>query len=53
MTEKAEAWTAVQIACPQCGELVEVADPTALILALHMQNDCMSNLMAHHDGGGE
>ena len=53
VTEQAKAWTAVQIACPQCGELVEVADPTALILALHMQNDCMSNLMAHHDGSSE
>lgn len=45
---------AVQIACPQCGNVVEVPDPTALILALHQQNECdVSGLLVHHDGGGE
>jgi hypothetical protein len=44
----------VQVACPQCGELVEVPDPTALVLALHQQNDCtVSTLLVHHDGSGE
>jgi hypothetical protein len=45
---------AVQVACPQCGELVEVKDPTALVLALHMQNACtVAELLVHHDGGTE
>jgi predicted RNA-binding Zn-ribbon protein involved in translation (DUF1610 family) len=45
---------AVTVACPQCGELVEVKDPTALILGLHMHNDCnVSGLLVHHDGDDE
>jgi hypothetical protein len=44
----------VQVACPQCGEMVEVPDPTALVLALHQQNVCIvSPLLVHHDGGTE
>jgi hypothetical protein len=26
--------------CPECGELIEVKDPAALIRALHMVNAC-------------
>jgi predicted RNA-binding Zn-ribbon protein involved in translation (DUF1610 family) len=45
---------AVTVACPQCGELVEVKDATALILGLHMHNDCnVSGLLVHHDGDDE
>lgn len=40
----------VHIACPQCGMMVEVPDPTALVLALHQQNDCdVSPLLIHHE----
>lgn len=28
------------ILCAECGELIEVRDPAALIHALHLQNDC-------------
>ena len=44
----------VQVACPQCGYLIEVPDPTALVLALHQQNECtVSGLLIHHHGDGE
>jgi hypothetical protein len=28
------------VLCEECGELIEVKDPTALIRYLHMQNAC-------------
>ena len=38
---------AVEIVCPECGELVSVKDPAALIRALHLANDCsVSGLLA-------
>jgi hypothetical protein len=49
-----EPVTEVTVACPQCGELVEVKDATTLFWPLHMQNDCnVSGLLVHQVGGGE
>jgi hypothetical protein len=30
----------VTVLCPECGEVVEVKDPAALIRALHLMNAC-------------
>lgn len=45
--------TPVTILCPECGEMVEVHDIHAVLLALHLQNECtLSSLFhAHRDDG--
>jgi hypothetical protein len=45
VTDQAEP---VTVLCPECGELTEVKDVRALILALHLSNDCtLSPLLVH------
>jgi hypothetical protein len=45
--EKAEATT---IMCPECGEIREVHDVQAVLLALHMTNECdVSTLITHRE----
>lgn len=48
MTEReAPAAQRVTILCVECGELIEVKDPAALIHALHLLNECsVSSLVA-------
>ena len=42
----------VTVLCPECQTLVEVKNIYAVLLALHMQNDCdVSNLLAHREAG--
>jgi Fe2+ or Zn2+ uptake regulation protein len=33
----------VVVMCSECGELIEVKDVAAMILALHLQNDCAAS----------
>lgn len=35
-----EPQPAITVLCAECGELVEVKDPAALIRALHLANAC-------------
>lgn len=30
----------VELICPECGNLIEVKDPTALVRSLHLVNVC-------------
>jgi hypothetical protein len=40
----------VTVLCTECGSIVTVKDVQALILALHLQNDCdISNLLVHRE----
>ena len=32
--------TAATVLCPECGELIEVKDVRAIIMTLHLQNNC-------------
>ena len=42
----------ITVLCPQCGEMVEVKDPQALIMALHLANDCeLASLFGHASRG--
>ena len=46
----ADAPEPLTVLCGECGTLVEVHDVAALILALHLQNDCdISNLLVHRE----
>lgn len=38
--EPQAAKTVTTIMCPECGQVIEVADPSALIRALHLVNAC-------------
>jgi hypothetical protein len=31
---------ALTVLCPECGEVIEVKDPAALVRALHLLNEC-------------
>lgn len=37
MEEKPDTLTAL---CPECGEIIEVADPRTLLITLHQVNAC-------------
>lgn len=40
----------VTILCSECGVLVEIHDPAAVLLAMHLANDCdISNLIVHRE----
>lgn len=42
---------ATSILCPECGTIVEIHDVRALILTLHLRNDCdISGLFSHGSG---
>jgi hypothetical protein len=30
----------VQVLCPECGQIIEIEDPAALVRALHLVNEC-------------
>ena len=41
------------VLCHECGELLEVKDPRALILTLHLRNECSISGLFNHQGSGE
>jgi len=42
----------VEFICPECGAAVEVRDIRAVLLALHMTNDCSQvSTLIHQQGG--
>ena len=45
--------TGVTVLCHECGELLEVKDPRALILTLHLRNECTISGLFNHQGSGE
>lgn len=41
----------ITILCPECGQLIEVKDVRAVLLTLHLRNDCdISGLFSHGSG---
>jgi hypothetical protein len=40
----------ITILCPECGELREVHDVQAVLLALHMTNECDVSTLITHGG---
>lgn len=40
MTESDATKTEVTLLCPECRDLIEVADPRAVLLAAHLDNHC-------------
>ena len=41
------------VLCPECGELMEIRDPRALILTLHLRNECTQTASLFGQGSGE
>lgn len=41
------------VLCPECGELMEIHDPRALILTLHLRNECTQTASLFGQGGNE
>ena len=42
----------ITVICPECGEIIEVNDPQALLLSLHQTATCeaLASLMVKTDG---
>jgi len=51
MSSEAQVRT-LTVMCPHCRDLIEVADPASLILALHIANVCpeVEQIVGAHDG---
>lgn len=35
--------------CPECQEIIEIADVEGLVRALHLQNECVVSNLFHHN----